>query len=127
MVGFAISLRKVGLQTRVFLILMTLQVSAPFQDGAVFTDVHDLFQSEDNPVKPQAETSSGHPVYPICESFAVAFAEAAAAYTECFIANARPMHLCTKCVEKYLEVKHSYYQLDAVSISLYSRLYNNMI
>lgn len=62
--------------------------------------------------------AASNPVLPICESFASAFAKAAADYTLCFIANARPTHLCTKCVGGYLKVIQAYRELDQVRLTV---------
>ena len=57
----------------------------------------------------------GKDVTPICESFAGAFADAAANYTRCFIVNSRPLSLCSNCIVQYLTVKQAYRQLEKVS------------
>lgn len=58
---------------------------------------------------------SGHDIKPLCEAFAAKFADAAAQYTKCFVVNSRPMTLCTKCVDQYLDVNRAYENLEKVS------------
>jgi len=51
----------------------------------------------------------------ICEAFAADFAQAAADYTKCFLLNARPLTLCTKCITEFLKVNKTYGELEQVS------------
>lgn len=53
----------------------------------------------------------------ICEAFATVFAQAASDYTKCFLVNARPLHLCLKCVTEYLVLNRAYTDLEQVGFS----------
>lgn len=107
MISHSMSSLQIGLGVLVVLSSVTTTIS----------DNIDLVDIEGHIPPPIKRADKGvMPILPICESFAETLADAAANYTQCFIANARPMHLCTKCVEKYLAVKHAYHQLDAVCI-----------